>query len=222
MPDIEQIAIRGRALRVRRWVGGTVAAAIILVAFAVPLAALSGIGSHDDRSPSPATSPSRIKQARIDKHHPSFTYEPGWHVLTSGSDLKGWSSPVAWATNAPGFAAVDVRNAGAGDGTLDMAYEPSATLRSLTGNQILIYVDFSGVWWSRTGYPPRSLPLQLSEAQIHISWEGQPAHIAGYQISGTVNGRSVTAWVYFSSLHPTAFQLRCAQQALDHLVVPQG
>lgn len=212
-PDPAPIYWRARKLRVRNGIGASVCAAMIVAAIGAPLVALSGLGSRPE---TPASSP----RVRVDLHHPGFSYEAGWHVLTSGSDLRG-SVPLAWETNAPGFSPRDIARVGASDGTIDRNTAPVATLRTLSGNDVLIYAYFPGTSGASGPYPLRSLPLHLSQASVRTSWSsGSAPRLGVYTIRADVGGRLVNVNVYFSTPHPTAFQLRCAQQALAHLVIP--
>jgi hypothetical protein len=70
-------------------------------------------------------------------------------------------------------------------------------------------------------YPDRDLPLQLSDAVIRASWEGQPsADIPEYLLNARVKEQWVDVRVYFGSQHPNQDLLDAAQAELDRLAIP--
>ncbi len=71
---------------------------------------------------------------------------------------------------------------------------------------------------SNVNFPPATLPLQLSDAQVADSWEGQVApNVPEYRLLETVDGRRLDVRAYFGALNPSASTLRAAQDELDRV-----
>jgi len=71
------------------------------------------------------------------------------------------------------------------------------------------------------GFPERTLPLDLADADVRHSFEGQPnTAVPEYLMWQRVNGFVLDVRVFFGSQEPTAALLAEAQTELDRLAVP--
>jgi hypothetical protein len=70
-------------------------------------------------------------------------------------------------------------------------------------------------------FPPRELPLQLSDFEVRPAWEGQVApNVPEYRLVAAVGGRDVDVAIFFGTQDPPPEVLRAAQEELDRLVIP--
>ena len=70
-------------------------------------------------------------------------------------------------------------------------------------------------------FPPRQLPLQLSDATVQRGWEGQPnQNVPLYRLDAAANGYILSVYAFFGTQHPSAALMQSAQQELDRLQVP--
>ena len=150
---------------------------------------------------------------------PAFLPAKGWTgvAVAPGSGEPADFAPLAWTTNVP-----------VSERTTPFSIFPlsGSDLRDLPADGILV------VAWIGTpnlvpapanpDYPDRTLPLQLGNATIQHTWEGQPRpDIPQYILSARVNQRWVDVRAYFGTRDPSAATRRAAQAALERLVLPR-
>jgi hypothetical protein len=178
-------------MAVARWGRGPRLAA---VAIAVALLLGSGLGFGLASSLTP-TGSARPSVAGV-----GFLPAREWTVLQSGTfDVSGKASAIA------ANVALDPRDGLGG--------VPRATVRSLRGNGVVIYVTFAtrGDPAVDVAFPARELPLELAAATRVPSGE--------YRLRAGVGGYNVDARLYFGSPRPSARMLGSAQRQLSRLVV---
>ena len=174
-----------------RWAHGPRLAA---VAIAVALLLGSGLGFGLASSLTPTGS------ARPAAGGLGFLPARDWTILQSGAlDVDGKASAIA------ANVALDPR-----DG---LGRAPSATLRSLRANGIVVYVTFGarGDPAVDVAFPARELPLELASATRATSGE--------YRLRAGVGGYNVDARVYFGQRRPRPQVVDAAEQQLGRLVV---
>jgi hypothetical protein len=151
---------------------------------------------------------------------PNFTPAKGWTTVATGTAEKSAGyAPLAWATNIallrnPGpfgvfpLGGTEIRDLPS-DGILITAWLPAPELVPAPKNvKNMPYVD-------------RELPLKLSDADVRLTWEGQPApNIPEYLILARVKEQWLDVRVYFGTLHPSHNQLEAAQEQLNRLTIP--
>ena len=150
---------------------------------------------------------------------PAFLPAKGWTALAvaPGSGEPADFAPLAWTTNVPvseqsnpfsifPLSGSDLRDLPS-DGVLVVAWIGTPNLVPAPANP---------------DYPDRTLPLQLGDATIQQTWEGQPRpNIPQYILSARVNQRWVDVRAYFGTQDPSAATRHAAQAALDRLVLPR-
>ena len=183
----------GRALGLRR----STALAAVVVALVV-----GGIAGALLASPSKGAVPPV----------PVFGPTLGWNTFEANIGI-GAKLPVAFAANVP-FQAPD---------TMGPDVPPSATLKNLPPNGIVIAV---GGPWTYTGgetLPRLEFPLALSQLNFdENNYEGQPApNVSQYLISGWVNDTQIAEiFVWMGTTHPTQDMIDAANEELDQLEMP--
>ena len=142
---------------------------------------------------------------------PVFRPTLGWNTFEA--NVGDAPLPVAFAANVP-FQPPDISSPD---------IPPTATLKSLPANGIVIAV---GGPWAYTGdeTPPRlQFPLQLSQLYfLSNNYEGQPApSVSTYEISGLVDStQNVEVFVWMGTNHPTQDMIKAANEELDQLQMP--
>ncbi|HXF71320.1 MAG TPA: hypothetical protein VNO79_01750 [Actinomycetota bacterium] len=117
-------------------------------------------------------------------------------------------SPTAWAANVP-FAPED-RSYFAPDGYLRWSSRPGETMRTLPPEGIVIVVGLFPPTEATPGpvFPPRQLPLQLSDFEVRPSWEGQVSpDVPEYRLWASVG---VATWTWRSSSGPRTLPRGCS------------
>ena len=98
---------------------------------------------------------------------------------------------------------------------------PQQTLKDLPPDGIVIWATLyvPGPW--SHGVTQRSLPLDLGDADVRHSWEGQPnGNVPEYVLWQEVNGYFLDVRVYFGTQDPSHGLTMEAQAELAQLVVP--
>jgi hypothetical protein len=147
-----------------------------------------------------------------------FLPEPGWDVLQTGADATRDQPVIAIASNrafAPDDAARTLRNSSG---------LPYSTLLALPKNGIVIVASFttSPPSTQRDFYPPRRLPLSLSEALPWTAFRVQvrPERPLGqYLLRASANGYDVELQIYFGTPRPSRDMIEAAQRQVDRLSV---
>jgi hypothetical protein len=153
---------------------------------------------------------------------PAFQPAPGWSVASTGPMPVGSEALTeTWAANVP-FEAEDLRLSALSG---QLVAWPGETMKRLPpdGVALVTWVDaHDEVPASPTrGSPARDLPLQLGDAEVQETWEGQVApNVPFYWINATVKSQYVEVRIFFSTQHPSPSTLQVAQDELDRLVVP--
>jgi hypothetical protein len=144
---------------------------------------------------------------------PGFQPASGWTEIDTGTVPIG-DGPVAIAANVP--IASESENGYVG-------VFPTHTLAKLPTNGIVFYVVIGSGKDGGPSFPPRQLPLQLSDATVQAGWEGQPNNnVPLYRIDGAANGYIFSVYAFFGTQHPSAAQLALAQDELNRLQVPSS
>lgn len=142
---------------------------------------------------------------------PRFLPKTGWNVAST-ADTDSFVNPTAWAWNA--------------DFDVKFPEHPTDLLRTMNETELFIAVELPmPERWPAPPtdeFPTGHLPLSTSDADIHRSWEGQPAdEVVMYRISRTIEGMYVDARVYFATQEPSSETLRQADGQLSRLILPQ-
>ena len=142
---------------------------------------------------------------------PGFLPAPGWTEISTGT-IPLSDGPVAIAANVPVVPETDGGYVGV---------FPTHTLTKLPADGIVFYVVIGRGSDGGPNFPPRHLPLQLSDATVQRGWEGQPnPNVPLYRVDGAVNGYILSVYAFFGTQHPSAALMQSAQQELDRLQVP--
>ncbi len=140
---------------------------------------------------------------------PGFLPTSGWTEVSTGT-VPLSDGPTVIAANVP------IASEGGFVGTF-----PTHTLAKLPADGIVFYVVIGRGSDGGSNFPPRQLPLQLSDATVQRGWEGQPNNnVPLYRIDGAVNGYSFSVYAFFGTQHPSAALMQSAQQELDRLQAP--
>lgn len=145
---------------------------------------------------------------------PGFLPAPGWTEVSTGTvpitGLGGGPGPTVIATNG------QLAQENGPVGTF-----PTQTLSKLPADGIVFYVVVGRGSDGGPDFPPRKLPLQLSDATVQKGWEGQPNNdVPLYRIDAAVNGYILSVYAFFGTQTPSATLMQSAQQELDRLQVP--
>jgi hypothetical protein len=95
-----------------------------------------------------------------------------------------------------------------------------ATANGLSGDGVVISVWLYPRGAGDSGYPARSLPLQLSGATLSNGFEGVSEDIANERLVARVGDWDAEVHAWFGTNPPTQAQLRAAQEELNRLVIP--
>lgn len=150
---------------------------------------------------------------------PTFVPLKAWTTVAvaPGSGEPAGFAPLAWATNVPvsgqttpfsifPLSGSDLSNLRP-DGVLIVAWLGTPSLVPAPPNP---------------DYPDRTLPLQITDANVRPSWEGQPRRdIPEYFLNARVKQQWVDVRVYFGTQNPSGQVRRSAQEALDRLTIPE-
>ena len=139
---------------------------------------------------------------------PGFSAAEGWNTTSTGIDPAPPQAPVFVASNVPIDPQDDV---GSIDGT---------TVNGLSGDGVVTVVTLFPRNPDGSGYPPRSLPLQLSDATLEDGFEGVSTSIADESQQASVGNSDLDVMAFFGTTPPTQAQLATAQTELDRLVIP--
>ncbi len=136
-----------------------------------------------------------------------FASNSGWHATETGMTPVAPQAVSATASNVP---------------LSDPAGAiPLATLRSLPDRGIVIVATIFPPGPGENAFPNRSLPFNLSDADVRSGYEGQVnKDVPEYLILGHTKGYSLDVRVYFGRQHPTSDQLSGATNELSRLRVP--
>jgi hypothetical protein len=145
--------------------------------------------------------------------------------------FPGFLPASGWETvSTPETSSATTANVTLGPGTLagDMPWDTVARLQDGDVALLAMFVAPRASWGDDV-FPPRSLPLSLTDAE-HGNFEGQPDHIYTERVSAMVNGWAVDLLVFFGGGDPTAVPPRPAEPSaetrataeaqLERLVVP--
>ena len=138
----------------RRWPRLSPRRAILALATVV---VLIGVGAFFLGSTFPLTSASSSAGDA-----PGFLPAPGWTEVSTGT-VPISDGPTVIAANVP------IASEGGYVGTF-----PTHTLAKLPADGIVFYVVIGRGSDGGSNFPPRQLPLQLSDATVQRGWEGQP------------------------------------------------
>ncbi len=169
------------------------------------------------RPPSDVPTPAELEP-------PGFQADPAWNTITTSTDpnvADAHSCCTVWAANVA-FDPLDLSK-DVVDGYLRWWTFPGATIRTLPpdGAAIVAEVDPTFAFRCCGHFSAGVLPLQLDDADIQLSWEGQIApNVPLYLLDRFVAGRDVDVRVFFGSLHPSGATLTAVQDELDRLVIP--
>ena len=155
---------------------------------------------------------------------PVFGPTDGWATISTSIDpvvADPQSCCATWVANVP-FAPEDLsRNAV--DGALRWWTFPTATIRSLDANGVVMVAEVDPTWAYRCcgHHDSGTEPLRLTDADVQLAWEGQIApNVPLYLFDVFVGGRDLDVRVFFGSLHPSEAAFSAAQDELDRLVIP--
>ena len=183
----------------RRWVIAALASAVVLVGVGAFLlgstfAVKSASGASGDA--------------------PGFLPAPGWTEVSTGT------VPLTGGPAGPGPTVIAVNGRlSQEDGPVGTF--PTQTLSTLPPDGIVFYVVIGSASDGGPNFPPRALPLQLSDATVLPSWEGMPSpNVLLYRIDAAANGYILSAYVFFGTQNPSPQLIRTAQEELDRLQVP--
>ncbi len=150
---------------------------------------------------------------------------PGWNIVstdptTSDPELAA----ITCVANVP-FASKDLTYP-LPDGRMAGPAWPTQTITSLPPEGVVVVISLpiperSPGPQDYVNFPPRPVPLQLSDARQDTSWEGQPGpNIAQWILWSTINERFVDVRVYFGSPTPSRRLVGAAQELLNRLLIP--
>jgi hypothetical protein len=142
---------------------------------------------------------------------PGFLPASGWTEVSTGT-VPISDGPVVIAANVP--------IASESDGGYIGVF-PTHTLAKLPADGIVFYVVIGSGSDGGPNFPPRPLPLQLSDATVQRGWEGQPnQNVPLYRIDAAANGYILSVYAFFGTQNPSSTLMQSAQQELDRLQVP--
>jgi hypothetical protein len=184
----------------RRWPNVSRRRVILALASVV----LVGVGAFFLGSTFPVTSASSA-----DGDAPGFLPASGWTEVATGT-VPIRDGPTVIAANVP------IASEGGYVGTF-----PTHTLAKLPADGIVFYVVIGSGSDGGPNFPPRPLPLQLSDATVVPHWEGQPNNnVPLYRIDAAANGYILSVYAFFGTQNPSATLMQSAQQELDRLQIP--
>lgn len=146
---------------------------------------------------------------------------PSLSVATTVAYPQGEWAPITWASTSP-FSAADLLSV-ARTGVLP--FRPEKTLAELASSDFVIvgtYVAADPTTGSgpNVNFPDRELPLQLTDAEVRHTWEGQvDPQIPEYVIWAATDSRLLDVRLYFGSLQPSADVTAEAQEALNSMTL---
>ena len=143
------------------------------------------------------------------EYAPGFSPAKGWNTVSTGIPAPP-QAPTAIASNVP-FAP---QAGGLGN-------FPSKTINGLGKNGIVIVVTLYP-HESSSSFPPRMLPLQLSDATLSQGFEGISPRIANDRLLANVGNWDIDAMAFFGTAYPNDAQIATAQAELDRLVIPNA
>lgn len=152
---------------------------------------------------------------------PTFEPAEGWNVASTGPVPVGTEGlSVTWAANVP-FKALDLRDSAQ---VGQLVFTPRKTMQALPADGVVLVTDLPLHKVPATpgpGFPERELPLQIFDAEVQQSWEGQVApNVPFYLVQAVVNEQYVEVRAFFGTQDPSPETLRAAQEELNRLVVP--
>lgn len=142
---------------------------------------------------------------------PGFLPASGWNEVSTGA-VPIDQGPTAIAANVP---------LAAENGPIGTF--PTQTISGLPESGVVFHVVIGNSSDATSEYVPMQLPLQLSDARVTPSWEGQPnSNVPMYQITAIVGNYILEVDVFFGTQQPSATQLASAQDELNRLEVPSA
>jgi hypothetical protein len=153
---------------------------------------------------------------------------------TNAPALPGFLPAPGWETSQPGAGGMlaTAANVPLGPDALEGNFPAWETIGRLEEGEVLMQAAFIAPLESwgddaARGFPPRSLPLSLDDAELS-GFEGQPDHIYGERLGATVNGWNIDVLVFYGGgdpvtgvpSEPSAETRAAAQEQLARLVVP--
>jgi hypothetical protein len=166
---------------------------------------VTGVGATFLGSTSPVTSAATTGGIQA----LSFLPSSGWTEVSTGT-VPILDGPTVIATNG------QLAQENGPVGTF-----PDQTLAKLPADGIVFYVVIGRASDGGPNFPPRQLPLQLSDATVQRGWEGQRnQNVPLYRIDAAVNGYILSAYAFFGTQTPSVTLMHSAQQELDRLEVP--
>lgn len=99
---------------------------------------------------------------------------------------------------------------------------PANTVNHLPRSGIVLFVTLypRGKKALDAEFPPRTLPLRLSDAKLQHGFEGISPAIADYRLKAGVGRWDIDVEAFFGSHAPSSDLLASAQAELDRLIVP--
>jgi hypothetical protein len=142
---------------------------------------------------------------------PGFIPAEGWNAVSTGLTKPPQASTAI---------AVDVAFAAESGGVGNL---PTNTINHLTNDGVVLFVSLypRGKHALDAEYPPRKLPLRLSEARLQHGFEGIVPTVALYELKAAVGRWNVDVQAFFGPSHPSSDVLVHAQAELDRLILPQ-
>lgn len=211
--DFPGVLRRGVILRSRRIrIYSAVGAVAILVTAGLTWQSTTTMNTDGRTGPSDGDAVATPQEIQDGYPSPSFDAPEGWYTDQSGTLPQDTTDqPAAWLSTHD-FSQPEYRN----------LYE---RLGELPPDGIAIEATIIGAEEypspPNANFPPRELPLNLDDAEILNSWEGQPEGIPKYRILGNVEGELLEARIYFGRLNPTKDQYQSAAEALETLGMPE-
>src|SRR5205823_11692194 len=103
-----------------------------------------------------------------------------------------------------------------------LPFQPGETVKALPPDGVVaIASEGPAGTGPNPNFPPRPLPLQVSDADVRLSWEGQIApNVPEYVLWRQVDGWNLDVRLYFGTLHPDPATLAAAQEELNRLSLP--
>lgn len=145
-----------------------------------------------------------------------FLPAPGWTEVSTGT------VPLTGGPTGPG-PTVSAANGELSQENGPVGTFPDQTLSKLRADGIVFYAVIGSGSDGGADFPPRQLPLQLSDATVDPHWEGQRnQNVPLYRIDAAVNGYIVSVYAFFGTQRPSATLMQSAQQELDRLQVPSA
>ena len=142
---------------------------------------------------------------------PGFVPAEGWNAVSTG---------LTKPPQAPTAIAADVAFAAESGGVGNL---PTNTINHLTNDGVVLFVSLypRGRHALDAEYPPRQLPLRLSDARLQHGFEGIVPTVALYELKAAVARWNVDVQAFFGASQPSSDVRMHAQTELDRLILPQ-